>query len=366
MAIAEQFNSPTAEYWYHVEDIAYIGMMSWRNEIYDRAKIAKEYPTHPGILGFKVLPEMIHGATLQTRKNYFIIENFPTNAFVKNLKWMIENRLYKEINVPMVLGEHCVGALIVRMSKKQEITTQKIELAQALVHQATLVVQLTRLTEEAKQAAILEERNRMAGEIHDTLAQAFTGIVMQLQAAERFLVTNATQAKTCLNRAQVLAKTGLTEARRSVWALYTDIDEDLFQRLAETFHALAADTDFEIQTILEGTPYSLAAEHSLNLQRIAQESITNALRHAQARRIVLTLTYDPAFIQAIVDLLLHIQARSGTAALTMIEEDTFRSPRNGNFEICIIHTGNCNIGDGNDRAFESPNPARHVVKQIRC
>ncbi|GAB4381227.1 MAG: hypothetical protein Kow00121_39230 [Elainellaceae cyanobacterium] len=172
-AIATQFNSPLAEYWYHPEgDTAWIGMMSWNGQAYNRAEIAKLYPTHPGVDGVKVPPDVIHGETLQTRKKYFIIEDWLTHPFVKHVRWMPENGLYKEINVPMVFGDTCCGALIVRMSREQPITSQQISLAEVLANQATLAVQLTRLAEEAKQIAVAREQERSAQERSAELSKA--------------------------------------------------------------------------------------------------------------------------------------------------------------------------------------------------
>lgn len=85
----------------------------------------------------------------------------------------------------MVLGDRCIGALIVRLPSGDPISPQAIEFIQALAHQATLAVKLTHLAEHSKQSAILEERNRTACEIHDTLAQAFTGISLHLGVAQR-------------------------------------------------------------------------------------------------------------------------------------------------------------------------------------
>jgi GAF domain-containing protein len=171
-AIAEQFNSPLAEYWYHPENTAFVGMMSWQGQIYNREEISKLHPTHPGVDGFQVPPEMIHGEDIHHRKQYFIIEDWFNNPFTKDYTWHPENGLYKEINVPMILGDECIGALIVPMSREHQITTQQIELAQALAHQATLAVQLTRLAEEAKLAAIAREQEKAASERAAELAKA--------------------------------------------------------------------------------------------------------------------------------------------------------------------------------------------------
>lgn len=199
--------------------------------------------------------------------------------------------------VPLRIGDRAIGFMGLCFRVRSNLAAEKIALARALADQATLALELTRLADEAQEAAILEERNRMAGEIHDTLAQAFTGVVMQLQAAERFLNSNPSQTQTCLSRAQSLAKTGLTEARRSVWALYADLDDNLFDRLTQIIHSLTADTEIQIQTKVEGAPYPLSAEQGLNLQRIAQESLTNALRHANAQQITLKLIYTPQMLE---------------------------------------------------------------------
>ena len=179
-AIAEQFNSPMAEYWYHPEDTAYVGMMSWQGQIHDREEISKLYPTHPGVTGFKVPPAMIHGETLQHRKQYLITEDWLSDPFTQHIKWMPEHGLYKQINVPMVLGDDCIGALVVRMSREQQITTQQIELAQALAHQATLAAQLMRLAEEAKQAAIAREQEKAAQQRAAELAKANSALQQML------------------------------------------------------------------------------------------------------------------------------------------------------------------------------------------
>ena len=76
-----------------------------------------------------------------------------------------------------------LGSITLRCTAYRDYKPEALELIRVLADQAALAIQLTRLAEEAKQAAILEERNRMACEIHDTLAQSFTSIRMQLEAA---------------------------------------------------------------------------------------------------------------------------------------------------------------------------------------
>jgi signal transduction histidine kinase len=201
--------------------------------------------------------------------------------------------------VPLILGEEPLGFLGLSFTAKAMLSPQEIELAQALAHQVTLAIQLTRLAEESRQAAILEERNRMAQEIHDTLAQAFAGIGIQLQAATRFRTTNPDKAQIHCDRAHALAQTGLTEARRSVWALsqegleYSDLSASV-TRIAEQ---LTAGTSLQPNIEVQGTPYSVEPEVGLNLLRIAQEALSNALRHAQAQTIQIQITYEPSYVR---------------------------------------------------------------------
>ena len=97
---------------------------------------------------------------------------------------------------------------------------RNIEIAQALASQASLAIQLIRLAKAARQSAVLEERNQLAGEIHDSLAQFFTGIALQLEGTQEVIITGHDDGLSYVQRATELAQFGLTEARRSA---FTDL-----------------------------------------------------------------------------------------------------------------------------------------------
>ncbi|MGD1929802.1 MAG: PAS domain S-box protein [Leptolyngbyaceae cyanobacterium] len=162
------------------------------------------------------------------------------------------------------------------------------------------------LAEERQQAetALIRERTRIAQEIHDTLAQTFTGITVQLKLAQ-YLVkqtqTNAaykdcdlTQVEDTLNRIGNLARTGLSEARRSVWAVYpaTATEDSLPQELANHIRQATNGTALQTQVVVAGTPQPLSYLVSRNLLRVCQEAITNALKHASATTLEIHLTYQ--------------------------------------------------------------------------
>ncbi len=149
---------------------------------------------------------------------------------------------------------------------------------------------------QAEEASILEERNRMAREIHDTLAQAFTSIIVHLDAASQRLTHDPDAALSHLKTGRLLARSGLADARRSVEALRPQILEegDLQSALDRFITQMFSHTS--VQTICEasGTPYALPTEIEANLLRIGQEALTNAFKYANASEIRVELRYERA------------------------------------------------------------------------
>jgi PAS domain S-box-containing protein len=147
----------------------------------------------------------------------------------------------------------------------------------------------------AEEASILEERNRMAREIHDTLAQAFTGILAQVGAANQVLTDDLEATGAHLDLIKELARTGLIEARRSVVALRPQLLEEgslqsALHRLIAQIRSAAMDTTLYYE--IEGTVYALPNEVENNLLRMGQEALTNAIKHANADEIRVKLRYD--------------------------------------------------------------------------
>jgi PAS domain S-box-containing protein len=160
------------------------------------------------------------------------------------------------------------------------------------------VIWLTRditAQKQAEAASILEERNRMAREIHDTLAQAFTGILAQVGAANQVLADDVEATQAHLDLIKELARTGLTEARRSVVALRPQLLEEgslesALRRLVSQLRTAAMDATLYYE--IKGAVYSLPTEVESNLLRIGQEALTNAIRHANADEIRVELIYE--------------------------------------------------------------------------
>ena len=148
----------------------------------------------------------------------------------------------------------------------------------------------------AEEASILEERNRMAREIHDTLAQSFTGILVQVTGANQVLTHDLEATQAHLAMINELARTGLSEARRSVTALRPQLLEagNLSSALSRLATQMKLTTDTPLIYEIQGTAYFLPTEVENNLLRIGQEAITNAIKYADASEIRVELVYDEA------------------------------------------------------------------------
>jgi signal transduction histidine kinase len=151
--------------------------------------------------------------------------------------------------------------------------------------QAQLLVQ-------AKEAGVAEERQRMAREIHDTLAQGLTGVITQLQALDR-VADRPGERRRYLETAMRLARESLAEARRSVRAVRPEALERarLPDALAEVVARWSADNGVPAEITTTGTARPLHPEIEVTLLRTAQEALANAAKHAAASRVGLTLSY---------------------------------------------------------------------------
>jgi len=197
--------------------------------------------------------------------------------------------------VPMSFAGGLEGAIGLRFTQKRAFSTGEVELAQALANQAMLAMQLTRLSAQRRQTAVATERNRIARDIHDTLAQGFTGIIIQLQAAADAKSKGLPkEADKHLERAGNLARESLKEARRSVRALRPQVleEKELCAALDDLFKKLTAGTGLRSEFIVKGQPRPLPPAWEENLLRIGQEIMTNVLRHSHAGHFQAQLAFD--------------------------------------------------------------------------
>ena len=197
------------------------------------------------------------------------------------------------IVAPLVLGSRTLGWI--KLSSRGAPACEgarwwRVVLIEAIARQAALALHHSRLVAdirvEERRKAILEERNRLARDIHDNLAQGFGAILMQLQAAQReaSAVTPAVALK--LETAVDLARTHMIEARRSVGTLRPNVGdgEPMSRALTRVADLARLTTNVPIELRLEELP-RVGDGVEREIVGIAQEALTNAVRHSRARRI---------------------------------------------------------------------------------
>jgi PAS domain S-box-containing protein len=195
--------------------------------------------------------------------------------------------------VPLVLGEQNLGFVELRFAVATRLTSEDLNFAQALVHHATLALQLSRLAHRTEQMAVTEERNRMAREIHDTLAQAFAGIVLHAEALGTSLEGSKARSRKSLLNIQKLARSGLEEARRSVQALRPKAldNRSLTQALEEETRRFSEDAKLSCEFKQRGKALEMPVEMQNELFRVAQEAMTNLRKHARAKSAWINLEF---------------------------------------------------------------------------
>jgi len=192
-----------------------------------------------------------------------------------------------------------------------------------------------RLAQEMKAqfAAVLEERSRIARELHDSLDQGFWGILLQVEAASRSLRLSPEGAATHLETARNLVLHCQEEAHRSVWDLRSCVLErsDLASALDAIARQVGTGAPVELRTDVVGVPCPLSAVLENHLLRIGQEAMTNAVRHAAPRHVSTELHFEPECVRLVVtddgsgfDVDAHAHPRNGCFGLIGMRERTKR------------------------------------------
>lgn len=147
--------------------------------------------------------------------------------------------------------------------------------------------------------AVLNERNRIARELHDTLAQGFTSVSMQLEAVNAKMGDGGEAAREHLNQARLLVRSSLAEARRSVRDLRSEwLDGgDLADALSGMARQLTAGADVRVEVSVTGASRHLPERVEKTLLRVGQEALTNAVRHAAPASVRVRLDYEDARVR---------------------------------------------------------------------
>ncbi len=151
--------------------------------------------------------------------------------------------------------------------------------------------------------AVLNERNRIARDLHDSLAQGFAGLGYQLDRLSRHMSEAPPKAREALEAVRATMRAARLQARQSIWNLRTQALEGrpLPEALADTAQQAQLSSTAAVQLTVTGDPYALPTTVEAQLLRIAQESTTNALVHGLASRVTLVLRYDPLHVELAIE-----------------------------------------------------------------
>lgn len=252
---------------------------------------AYHLPADDGFMRYieqQIAPQMFDPASPQRSP---ITVRWPADAAV--------DALSAALALPMRYGATVAGVLVlIDLTQPAERSADDLALAEGFASQAAVAIVNAQLLARSRETATLEERARLAREIHDTLAQGLTGIVLQLGAAQRALAAASEDAEQHLDLAQRMAREALAEARRSVWNMRVPALER--GDLADALRGLASrPLHGETSAVFEqrGTPWPLPPSVESALLRVAQEALVNVAKHANASEVRVLLEYTPADVR---------------------------------------------------------------------
>ena len=207
------------------------------------------------------------------------------------LQEVTEPEKYAPINWEVLVNAGFIAGFLVIISRLVDDIARRSAKQQRLI--AELETTRAELAAAEREAGTLAERHRLARDIHDTLAQGFTSIVMLLEAAEAELENRSTKAKQHIDQARMTARDSLTEARSLVWALRSErllgnTVDDAIESLVDEFRA---QTSHEAEFARIGKPRPMPPDSEECLLRVAQEALANVRKHAAASHVEVTLSY---------------------------------------------------------------------------
>ena len=236
---------------------------------------------------------------MDTAANVSII----TCTRLKELEMDSSGGLRYHASVPLYHHDKRVGVLNVVSADWRELSDDDLRLLNTVGGLLSIAIERAQLFDRSLELGAVEERNRLAREIHDTLAQGLAAITLQLETADALMDAGATGAHTALQKALTLARANLEEARRSVLDLRAaPLERKTFcEALEELVARYAEEWNLHVETEMIGAERPLPVRVEAGLYRMAQEALTNIARHARAKCVIVQLTNHPDRVELIID-----------------------------------------------------------------
>ncbi|MEW5959169.1 MAG: PAS domain S-box protein [Chloroflexota bacterium] len=198
------------------------------------------------------------------------------------------------LGLPLCIEDRVVGMLELQHDEPERYARPQIELAQAFANQAAVAIENHRLYEQAQELAALEERHRLARDLHDAVSQTLFSASLAAEVLPVLWKNQPDQGELCLTELQHLTKGALAEMRALLLELRPAVlaESNLGDLLRQLVSAIVSRIRLPVKLNIE-TPPVLPAEVQVALYRVAQEALNNIVKHAQASQVEITLVYQP-------------------------------------------------------------------------
>jgi DNA-binding NarL/FixJ family response regulator/signal transduction histidine kinase len=209
-----------------------------------------------------------------------------------------------ELDVPLAVGGRVLGVLGIESEDPDVFTEDEVPFVETLADQIAVAIENARLMERARELAASDERNRLAREIHDSLAQSLIAVSMELDAIHQRAQDDPARIVGLLGHARALAHRAVEEARHAIWRLRPaplerqSLPESLAAEVTSLEQGGAVE---EGEATIQGEPRPLSPEVEAALFRIAQEALSNVRKHARARRVRLVLAYGERWVRLLIE-----------------------------------------------------------------
>lgn len=215
------------------------------------------------------------------------------------------NGLRAHASVPLYAQAQKLGVLNVASTQWRKLSDDDLRLLYTVGDLLSIAIERARLFANRAEIGALQERNRLARELHDTLAQGLSAIALQLETADALMDAQAEpeRVRNYVQQALQLTQRNLEEARRSVLDLRAAPLEDA--TLPEALERLAREqserSGHEVHFAAFGDNRPLPSYQELGLYRIAQEALNNALQHSQAQSVCISITMHPQEVRVALE-----------------------------------------------------------------
>ncbi|MEH7113611.1 GAF domain-containing sensor histidine kinase [Neobacillus niacini] len=207
---------------------------------------------------------------------------------------LLDPEIRSLLYAPLLLEEEIVGLFIFGRSRTKSFVEEDKQAAATLANQLAVLIKTRWLIAEQEKRLILEERNRIARDIHDGVAQSLAGAIMNLDTADRKFLKTPEEARKLMIESTVKLRKCLKEVRESIYALrpYPTEREGLLAAIATKINAIQQESNVPIKLETRGPKFQLSPMAEKIIFDIFQESTQNALKHAEATRIDILLSFQ--------------------------------------------------------------------------